>query len=136
MRLKVSSLLESESNLLYFNSTLVRLKAAAVFYIAIRRIFQFNSCAIKGTIDNAIFALQRDFNSTLVRLKAALVMFAWWLCLFQFNSCAIKGIFERRILFVPSIFQFNSCAIKGSFLCCHFAFFFNFNSTLVRLKAF
>ncbi len=55
---------------------------------------------------------------------------------FQFNSCTIKSFAHEDYLSQRPLFQFNSCTIKsGNFLAVAICLS-NFNSTLVRLKAF
>src|SRR5690606_7604511 len=53
---------------------------------------------------------------------------------FQFHYGAIKGETLLFVLLINSLFQFHYGAIKGSPNVCVTLLFFNFNSTMVRLK--
>ena len=122
---------------LHFNSTLVRLKECSFTHL-FQSLNHFNSTLVrlKAVLSNKSPNLNSYFNSTLVRLKARIIPAVRGIYLFQFHIGAIKR--ENPCPASTSLlpFQFHIGAIKSTTLSTGCVLLKNFNSTLVRLKAY
>ena len=114
MRLRDIEKFAFKSDAIYFNSTIVRLRA---------------------TTEILKQKLSENFNSTIVRLRAERAEDVDRVMAFQFNYCAIKSYFCFRCISDILWFQFNYCAIKSQFINIGNGFLvIDFNSTIVRLR--
>ena len=102
------------TELKYFNSTMVRLKAKLIKHNAEGYIFQFHYGTIKSRLARDVEFTFRDFNSTMVRLKEFCVSI------------------EPR---PPTNFNSTMVRLKERCVACFKVRGFYFNSTMVRLKA-
>ena len=101
------------TELKYFNSTMVRLKAKLIKHNAEGYIFQFHYGTIKSRLARDVEFTFRDFNSTMVRLKEFCVSI------------------EPR---PPTNFNSTMVRLKERCVACFKVRGFYFNSTMVRLK--
>ena len=116
VRLKAYHGTERAYKVIYFNSTMVRLKESRTFAKGTNRhLFQFHYGTIKSFKKDLLAFAQFNFNSTMVRLKVLYRLLSrLHRLVFQFHYGTIK-----RTLFYQQ---------TGRDFC-------DFNSTMVRLKA-
>ena len=123
-------------SIMYFNSTMVRLKESEWTSIY-KALFDFNSTMVRLKVNRKCMTVRFlvYFNSTMVRLKG-FEPGAWKEVKGYFNSTMVRlKASADQLHVVISSFQFHYGTIKSSislppipYCCC------NFNSTMVRLK--
>ena len=128
--------MSSACPLIYFNSTMVRLKEKYLLQRVEYERFQFHYGTIKSTRPASTALARFYFNSTMVRLKVIrMFMSVVAPIAFQFHYGTIKSVLYVRV--GSSVVYFNSTMVRlkergdkePRFL------YINFNSTMVRLKA-
>ena len=97
---------------MYFNSTMVRLKAGSIrFYLGMVNEFQFHYGSIKGFFRNEKRSLQILFQFHYGSIKGALACpTTCQLCLFQFHYGSIKGLQKWQT--PQALHHFNSTMVR------------------------
>ena len=99
---------------IHFNSTMVRLKAVWMGFLA-RRKLHFNSTMVRLKVSHGIMCerLSCNFNSTMVRLKEGSAVTVGVTTIFQFHYGTIKSGISRENEFHDVAFQFHYGTIKS-----------------------